>query len=200
MKQSLLHSGFSIFLLSISIVSCKKEAADNPVNPGTNITYVTSGFLCTMGIGENQKVDTLVLMPIKGYGTSTANVYSYGYIPKEDEFSITNNSNGTVSVKFKTPYVSGTKTYTHIGLYGSQFPLGTSTFYPFQLAEKESIETQFEMKRNTTDGRLFTLESKAVPGFYLSTIHPGYQYQPHSSVETKMAFSIKKQDFFFLPK
>jgi hypothetical protein len=185
-----------LFGMSILSSSCKKEAGSDVIGP--DITYATSGFLCTIGIGRNYVIDTLVVHPTNGF--EAVREYGYGFTPSKDELNITNNSNGTVSLKLTTPDVSSTGTYTHIGLYGSNLPLGSATFYPIQFTKQATFETDLLIKRNAADGKKFSLESKAVRGYYLSAIHPGVQYQPNSTTETKLVFSTKKQEFFFLSK
>lgn len=199
MKKVIFNISLSAIIFS-TFVSCKKEAENNGTNTGPDITYVTSGFLCTIGIGRNYVIDTLVVHPTNGY--ELVREYGYGFTPAKDELYITNNSNGTVSLKLKVPFAlsNGANVYTHIGLYGSNLPVGQANFYPIQLAKAASFETDLILKRNAADGKKFSLESKAVPGYYLSAIHPGVQYQPNSTTETKLAFTTKKQEFFFLAK
>jgi hypothetical protein len=194
MKKIKLQLLLFIASLSVSIVSCKKESATN----GPDITYLTSGFLCTIGVAMDRVIDTLVVVPVSGlYGV---HLYGYGLIRDRDELLITNNSNGTVAVKLKTPYAGTGGPYTHIGLYGSNLSISQGIYHRFDFKKGESAETEFIIRRNAGDGKMFTLESKAVPGSYMSTEHPGVNYQPNSTMETRLVFSGKKQEFFFLPK
>ncbi len=199
MKKLLFNISLSVIIFS-TIISCKKEAGENGTDPGPDITYLTSGFLCTIGIGRNYVIDTLVVHPTRGIEMVLE--YRNGYTPQTEELNISNNSNGTVSLKLKIPLSlsNGAQIYTHIGLYGSNLPVGQENFYPIQMAKAASFETDLILKRSTVDGKKFSLESKAVPGYYLSAVHPGVQYQPNSTTETKLVFSTKKQEFFFLSK
>ena len=197
MNKMLIKLSLSAIIIS-TFLSCKKDAGDDDAGSGPDITYTTSGFLCTIGIGRNYVIDTLVFHPTRGIDQVLE--YRNGFTPQTEELYISNNSNGTVSLMLKIPYSSQSVKYTHIGMYGSNLPLGQSTFYASQLKKVTSAETDLILKRNATDGRKFSLESKAVPGYYLSTVHPGIQYQPILTTETKLVFSTKKQEFFFLPK
>lgn len=197
MKKMFRYVSVIAFAFSMFIVSCEK-AGDDDAASGPDITYVTSGVLCTMGTGRNYVFDTLVVFP--GAGIQIVREYAYGFTPPDEEVFISNNSNGTVSVRLKIPDTGTGGPYTHLGLYGSHLSTGPENFYPYQLKTVESKETEFIIKRNAGDGTRFTLESKAVPGYFMSTRHPGVQYQPNSTVESSLVFSKKKQEFFFLPK
>lgn len=195
MKQSLLLANVLLLLLSTCIISCEKGGEDELL-PEPDATYLTSGILCTIGQGRNYTVDTLVVLPTNGY--EGLREYAPGFTAKQDELYITKGSDGTFSLQLKTPMVYRDSTYTHIGIYGTHLPLGSGSFYPSQFKTRPSADTKLILTRNAVDGKMFSLESKAAPGYYLSAIHPGYQYQPNSTVETKLAFSRKKQEFFFM--
>lgn len=192
-----------ISLVTFTLISCsKKDKAETDTNgQGPAATYITEGFLCTIGIGRNYKTDTLEFLPT--HGIVQFREYAYGFQKAQDEVYFTNNSNNTVSVKLKIPLTStsgGGKSYTHIGLYGSHLPTGPENWYPFSLKTEASTETEFILRRTDSDKTKFTLESKAAPGYYMSAVHPGYQYSPNSTVESKLVYSTEKQVFFFMKK
>ncbi len=184
-----------ISFISITFLSCTKKAGDEPTGP--DATYITEGFLCTIGTGRDYRIDTLVFLPT--LGIAQFREYAKGFQKALDEVYFTTNSNNTVSVKLKIPLTYINKTYTHIGLYGSNLPVGSENWYPFSLNTEASTETEFILRRKDGDKSKFTLESKAAPGYYMSAVYPGQQYSPNSTVESKLIYSFEKQEFFFLP-
>lgn len=189
----------NISLLAIlfsAIVSCKKEAEDNGTGQGPDITYITSGFLCTMGSSANSST-TLAYYFDLGSGDQM-----WGYVSGNqraiDEVGMTNNSNGTVTIKKKIPYQHNGKSYSYFAIEKNASP-GISPFpnnpYLFSfLRENESAETEFVIQRNATDGTRFTIESKKYPGYYLGTAKWANSL---SSIQGRLVFTTKKQEFFF---
>jgi len=198
MKQSLFKTSLLLVSLSAITLSCKKDGEQITTGNGPDITYATDGVLCTMGTSYNSSFDTL------RYWTATngqtVQGYIYGSATKKDEVFIVNNSNGSVTVKLKEPLVSGGRSYLYFRSQPNISP-SSSSFpehaYLFNWSETETSETEFIMKRSDADKTKFTLECKNAPGNFLGTKKWRNSVQ---TIEGKMVFSSKKQEFFFMAK
>ncbi len=195
MKKAFLNISLSIIIFS-TIISCKKEAGDNGTGQGPDITYVTSGLLCTKGSGTN---NSTILSYYFDLGSGDQ---MWGYVSgngrPEDEVGLTTNSNGTVTIKKKKAYQHNGKSYSYFAIEKNASP-GISPFpshsYLFSfLKETTSAETEFIIQRNAADGTKFTIESKKYPGYYLGTAK---WVNSLSSTEGRLVFTTKKQEFFF---
>jgi len=181
---------------SLLFVSCKKDRTDDATAPGPDITYVTSGFLCTKGSSSNSS-STLVYYFDLGSGDQMWGYVSGNQRP-EDEVSLITNGNGTVSIKKKIPYLYNGKSYSYFAIEKNTSP-GISPFpnhsYLFSfLRENTSAETEFGIQRNADDGTKFTIESKSYPGYYLGTAKWANSSLP---IEGRLVFTTRKQEFFF---
>lgn len=195
MKKSLLHAFFLLVGFSLLSSTCGKK--DDEPAPGPDMTYVTEGVLCTMGISHDNKFDTLQ------YYTGNYNVKEYvsGTATKKDEVFIVVNSNNSVSVKLKEPLISGGRSYLYFKCKPSpniSQALPGYQYY-FSFSEAPSSETEFVLARNNSDKTKFTLESRNAPGQFLGTRNQVWATS-NSTLEADMVFSSKKQEFFFLPK
>lgn len=195
MNKILFNVSLSVIIFS-TLPSCKKDAGGENPSPGPDITYITSGMLCTMGSSANSST---VLAYYFDLGTGDQ---MWGYVSGNqraiDEVGITNNSNGTVTIKKKIPYQHNGKSYSYFAIEKNASP-GISPFpnnpYLFSfLRENESAETEFVIQRNATDGTKFTIESKKYPGYYLGTAKWANSL---SSIQGRLVFTTKKQEFFF---
>jgi hypothetical protein len=182
----------SLFLLT----SCKKEQGESGGPTGPNITYVTDGVLCTMGVNQYGVEDTL---SYRYSGIDNITIYSKGFTKPGDEIRFTNNSNNTVSVEKKEPYTSNNKSYFYFAIQTNNGPnpLFPNHAYTFPaLRDVKSVETEFVIKRNAGDSKKFTIESKAYPGQFLGTAKWRNATYPN---ESYLVFTTEPQEFFFLP-
>jgi hypothetical protein len=194
MNKKVYPSLIALFVSFFVFASCSKEKGENGTAPDPNITYVTDGVLCTMGINTFGVEDTL---SYRYSGIDQITVYKKGFTKTEDEVRITNNSNNTISLEKKGPYVHNNKNYIYFSIRGngsSLFPTHTHAFS--ELRDVKSAETEFILKRNTADSKKFTIESKAYPGQFLGTAKWRNATYPN---ESYLVFTTKPQEFFFLP-
>jgi hypothetical protein len=194
MKKMLFKVSLSAMVFSM-MMSCKKDAGDGNKTPGEDVTYTTSGLLCTKGSSTSST--TLAYYFDLGSGDQM-----WGYVPgnlrPEDEVSVTANSNGSVSIKKKKAYVYNGRSYSYFAIEINASP-GTSPFpgnaYLFSfLKENASAETEFIIQRNAGDGTKFTIASKKYPGYYLGTAKWA---NATVSTESRLVFTTRKQEFFF---
>jgi hypothetical protein len=196
MKKLTLIPSVIVILLSLGFVSCKKESADDTASGGTDITYPTSGFLCT----KSNYVTTGDARTVM-YISTTVGLIVVGYLPgagrAADEVSINLNSTNTVSIRLKVPLRSGGRDYyffrtqPNINPPISSFP---NNLYLFSWSETKTIETEFVLKRSNADKLKFTLESKAYPGYFLGS---GRWKNSNSVIDDSLVFTTKQQEFFF---
>jgi hypothetical protein len=195
MKKILFIVSLSAMIFSM-IISCKKDVGAGSNSPDPNVTYITSGLLCTRGSSSTSST-TLSYYFDLGSGDQM-----WGYVPgnlrPEDEVSVTANSNGSVTIKKKKAYVYNGKSYSYFAIEKNASP-GTSPFpnnaYLFSfLRENTSAETEFIIQRNAADGTKFSIESKIYPGYYLGTAKWA---NATSSTESRLVFTTRKQEFFF---
>lgn len=196
MKKIFLPIGFLLLTVATITTSCEKSGADDSTATGPDITYVTDGVLCTMGINQFGYLDTL---SYRYSGIDQITIYNKGFTKPGDEVRITNNSNNTASLEKKGPYVNNNKNYIYFAILPNNgpnplFPAHTHTFPA--LREIKSIETEFIIKRNAVDSKKFTIESKAYPGQFLGTAKWRNATYPN---ESYLVFTSKPQEFFFLP-
>lgn len=194
MNKKICPSMIALVVSFFLLTSCKKEDGESGGPTGPNITYVTDGVLCTMGVNHLGVTDTL---SYRYSGIDQITVYNKGFTKDGDEVRFTNNSNGTVSIEKKGPYVHNNKNYIYFGIQNngnSLFPTHTHSFS--SLRDVKSAETEFIIKRNAGDSKKFTIESKAYSGQFLGTAKWRNATYPN---ESYLVFTSKPQEFFFLP-
>jgi hypothetical protein len=175
---------------SIFFVSCKKDG-DDATAPGPDILLSNDGFLCTY------KGDTLRYITS---GVRTVITYVYGDGRKSDEVSFETNGDNTVSIKLKVPYTAGGRNNNYFRIQKNSSPSASSfpnNLYLFNWQEGVSNETDFIVKRKDTDKTKFTLESKAYPGYFLSTEKGKGEL---GITDTHIVFTTRQQEFFFMAK
>ncbi len=197
MKYSFLKLSLLIVILSTVVTSCKKSG-DDTTAPGPAATYITDGYLGTMGTTVTNTFDTLffdvsaflLARPMAGFG--------FGGEKPEDEVTLITQNNGTSLIKLKTPYGSHKLTYFWIRPDPSSFPV-----YPYYIDLASSndntdvSELQFIFKRSESDSRNFTIESKKYPGNYLNIVRAPGTLQ---TTQSKLIFTTTKKEFFFITK
>ena len=193
MKKRLLFiclfaTGYSLFL------SCEK-GGDDSTGPGPDATYITSGYLGTMGTTVTNTFDTL-FFDVSAYplGRPMAGFGFVGESPQDQVTFITQN-NGTSLIKMISPYGNQKLTHFWIRPDPSSFPV-----YPYYFSmaadDKADItELQFIIKRSDTDSRKFTIESKKYPGNYLNIERTPGTLQ---TTQSHLIFSAAKKEFFFI--
>jgi hypothetical protein len=198
MNKTIFQSLFLLFSLSIGIVSCEKDAANDNTGNDPSVTLINSGFLCTIGTNRDSRQDTLTVAPVFGAGGQHLIQYFKGKMDPKEELAMVTNSNNTVTIKLKKPSNNNPRIY--LGLFGSNFPPDNlhyfSFYYTHSYMTKESIETQFIIKRNPSNQNWFTLESKAKPGYFLSAID--LTLTPNDPSENTLAFLNKGKEFYFV--
>ena len=194
MKASFLQvCSFVILGLTTMGASCDNGSEDPAPKP--DVTYKTNGFLCTIGREKSGELDTLVLLPTLGIEDFRG--YGKGNTEDEDELRMVNNSNGTASIEFVIPDKYRDFSLTHVEISRTHLPPGDENYYPLGYRDGPSTETEFIIERDKDDGRLFSIESNVVRGYYLSSVLPKFG---HDFRESDGVFSTKKQKFFFMPK
>lgn len=195
-----MNRNFSLLAVSLFLLSaaCKKDSPGTDGN-GPDVVLPTDGFLVTMGKNKDNHMDTLAFW----FSTNgqELTVYDYGYGRPQDEISMNPNSNNTVTIQKKVPYMHNNKPYKWFGIDEnknpdfSSFPLNQYLFDMFH--EAESAKTQFIIKRKDGDMEKFTIESKAFPGYYLGCAKWKNATYP---TETRLVFTTKAQEFWFMQK
>jgi len=185
----------SFFNISLFLVSCKKETADN--GSGADIVLEGSGYLCTIGTGRTGLSDTLTYLWRTGTGEEMAG-YLYGAQIPEQHVSFEKRSNNTIAIKRSVPYHSGNgKNYTYFGIQNNPNP-AIAEFpheYLFYHYETPSAETDYIVRRSKTDIHKFTIESASHPGNYLGTAKWDNATYP---TEANLVFTSNKKEFFFM--
>lgn len=197
MKQSTLKLCLLVLCFSLIVVSCKKEAGDDSTAPGPDVTYITDGYLGTMGTTVTNTFDTLFFdisafslgRPMAGWG--------FGGEKPEDQLTLITQNNGSPQIKLKIPYGSGSLTYLWIRPDPTAFPV-----YPYYFSMASDVNTnvselQFIIKRSDSDSRKFTIESKQYPGNFLNIVRPSGSLQ---TIQSKLVFTPAKKEFFFITK
>lgn len=196
MSRSNSQLRFVLIVASIVFISCSKDTAPDDTGNGPNITYPTSGFLCSKSnhgaIGGSSTV-----MYITSQNGRTAVGYQPGAGRAMDEVSIVVNDNNTISIKLKVPLKDGGREYTFFRIQTNINPPISSypnNLYLFNWSETKTTETDFILKRSDADKLKFTLESKLHPGYFLGT---GRGKNSISANDDNLVFTSKKQEFFF---
>lgn len=199
MSKSNNQLGLIMMVASIVFISCSKDSTPDDTGNGPNITYPTSGFLCSSSNYGALGGSSTVM-----YISSTNGQTAVGYLPgtgrAADEVNMVVNDNNTVSIKLKIPLRSGGRDYpffriqTNINPPISSYP---NNLYLFNWSETKTTETDFILKRSDADKLKFTLESKLHPGYFLGT---GRWKNSNSVNDDNLVFTTKKQEFFFNAK
>ena len=188
---------FIAFLICLPLLTimCTKQSPSND-NDGPDVVLHTSGYLCTMGKNGFNHQDTLTFwFSASGQDMS---VFGREYLRPEDEISLTVNSNNTMTIKKRIPYVQQNKPFQWLGIRAnanpdfSSFPDNEYLFTLFH--ETESELTQFHIKRSQGDMNKFTIESKAYPGYYLGVAKWEDATYP---TEDRLVFTTIAKEFWF---
>lgn len=198
MKKIFLLLPVSVFLLS---GACKKSNDDAPGNNGggPDLVLPNNGYLLTIGKDLANHDDTLTFW----FSTSgqELTVYGHEYLRASDEVSLTPNGDGTMTIKKMTPYYHNNKSYQWFGIEEnkspdfSSFPQNKYLYQFYHPAQSEL--TQFNIKRNDSDKRKFTIESKAYPGYYLGCAKWKNATYP---ITNRLVFTTKSQEFWLVSK
>lgn len=186
----------SYILLLLS--SCTKKDPVNPNVDGPDGFLITDGFLSTIGKYYSGASDTLTYVR-RGGGANDLSEYGFQYRAIYSGVSFENNSNGTVSIKLKIPYVNQNRSHYYFSIaptnpgISNQFP---NNAYQFDnLKAEKSNDTEFIVKRIDADRRYFTIESKKYPGYYLDIARWVYG---GTNGDQWMVFTTNKKQWFFV--
>jgi hypothetical protein len=197
--KKLLFPLLYLSLVCIFISACKKESKPNDTTDGPDMTALTGGFLCTMGIGREGIIDTLTYEQTSVAREMT--VYYSDYLRDEDELMMTTNGNNTVTIKRKIPWVNGSRSFTYFGIEENTNPLFSA--FPDNAClwnfphESASTKTEFIIQRSADDINKFTLESAVYRGNFLGTAKWRNASYP---TEARLVYTGTPQKFFFVTK
>ena len=186
----------SFFNISLFLVSCKKDTADNGSDNGVDIVLEGSGFLCTIGVGRSGHSDTLTYYLRTGAGEEMVGYLKNAQVA-EQHVSFEKRSNTTIAIKRSIPYHSVNRYLTYFGTQINPNP-AISSFpndYLFTHYETTTEETSFIVKRSSTDIHKFTIESNSHPGNFLGVARWKNATYP---TEANLVFTSDKREFFFM--
>lgn len=196
MKKKIFALAFATLLLS-AFSSCSKDEIEDSDQNGANQLLITEGFLSTIGKYYSGALDTLTYS--RANSTHDLSEYGYQYRDIYAGVSLENNSNGTVSIKRKNPYVTQGVSYFYFSIIPTN--PGASNIFPnnpYQygpLKAEKSDATEFIVKRDNTDRSQFTIESKKYPGYYLDVER---WLDGGTNGEQWLVFTTKPQLWFFI--
>lgn len=189
---------FAVTACILSMLSgCSKDNTNAPNGNGPNLFVITEGFLSTLGRYYNNTIDTLTYV-YRG-GSKDLSEYGFQYRDIYSPASFSVNSNGTVSIKLKEPYVHQGVNY----YYFSVSPTNpAATLFPeneYQigtLKAEKTDQTEFVITRDDLNRKYFSIESKKYPGNYLDVAK---WKNGGTNGEQWLVFTKNKKAWFFIP-
>ena len=180
------------------MTSCGED--NDPLVPEMEVPI--TGYLCTTGIGDFSKKDTLAY---NAHGGTKDLVSFPGYNQANERVTLTPRGDGIWSlerVNVYSPPAGGE--YFYFGCYAigttAGYPAGYSDFldrfgYKYTLRTTFTPDCEFVLTRVDDDPDQFYLESKLYPGYYLS---PATYIKGNSPKETWLAYGPDRRAFFMI--